>query len=285
MSQLDPLTIATYIALGVAVIGLWVSARLWISALCVAVLLGYLSGTLSHFAVVWMVALAIACWLHRQPGKVSRVVAIIVIVCIVLQLGMHLLPGFHNPIIADDLVLSADAAPYDLYLNFDKTVAGILLLGMLWPTLIRSRDDLLKALRVGLPLIALNIVVLVIVSLALGYLRFDPKWTSFFWLWASVNLLSTCLSEEAFFRTFIQSGLAAALKPYRYGPTVALTVSAMLFGIAHLSGGWTYVLLSAVAGLGYGYIFQRTGRFEMAMLAHFALNATHFLLFTYPRAQ
>lgn len=28
--------------------------------------------------------------------------------------------------------------------------------------------------------------------------------------------------------------------------------------------------------------YQRTGRVEAAILTHFAVNATHFLLFTYP---
>ncbi len=32
------------------------------------------------------------------------------------------------------------------------------------------------------------------------------------------------------------------------------------------------------------FVYHRTKSIEMAMLAHFALNATHFLLFTYPSA-
>jgi uncharacterized protein len=44
------------------------------------------------------------------------------------------------------------------------------------------------------------------------------------------------------------------------------------------------VLLAAAAGLGYAIAYQRTGRIEASMTAHFTLNATHFLLFTYPRS-
>jgi membrane protease YdiL (CAAX protease family) len=57
----------------------------------------------------------------------------------------------------------------------------------------------------------------------------------------------------------------------------------VLFGVAHFGGGWSYVALATAAGLGYGLIYHRTKSIEMAMLAHFGLNATHFLLFTYPR--
>jgi len=41
--------------------------------------------------------------------------------------------------------------------------------------------------------------------------------------------------------------------------------------------------LAIVVGTGYGWAFQRSGRIEMSMLAHFALNTTRFLLLTYPR--
>jgi membrane protease YdiL (CAAX protease family) len=43
-------------------------------------------------------------------------------------------------------------------------------------------------------------------------------------------------------------------------------------------------MLATVAGFGYGIVYHRARSVEMSMLAHFALNATHFLLFTYPQA-
>jgi membrane protease YdiL (CAAX protease family) len=55
-----------------------------------------------------------------------------------------------------------------------------------------------------------------------------------------------------------------------------------LFVIAHAAGGWRYVALAAVAGAGYGTVFYRSRSIEMSILAHFALNCAHFLLFTYP---
>jgi membrane protease YdiL (CAAX protease family) len=63
---------------------------------------------------------------------------------------------------------------------------------------------------------------------------------------------------------------------------VALGVTAILFGLAHFGGGWQYVCAATVAGLGYGWAYQRTQRVEAAMAVHFGNNALHFLLFTYP---
>jgi membrane protease YdiL (CAAX protease family) len=70
----------------------------------------------------------------------------------------------------------------------------------------------------------------------------------------------------------------------RYGSGVAVAASAVLFGLAHFAGGASYIVLATAAGLGYAIVYQRTQSIEMSMLAHFALNTTHFLLFTYPRA-
>jgi len=44
------------------------------------------------------------------------------------------------------------------------------------------------------------------------------------------------------------------------------------------------VALACVAGAGYGTVFHRSRHIESSILAHFTLNAVHFLLFTYPAA-
>jgi uncharacterized protein len=42
------------------------------------------------------------------------------------------------------------------------------------------------------------------------------------------------------------------------------------------------VLLSSVAGMGYGWIYASTRSLAMSTLAHTGLNTVHFLFFTYP---
>lgn len=39
---------------------------------------------------------------------------------------------------------------------------------------------------------------------------------------------------------------------------------------------------ATLAGIGYGLAYWRSGRIEAAILTHFAVNAAHFVLFTYP---
>src|SRR3569833_2966401 len=92
-----------------------------------------------------------------------------------------------------------------------------------------------------------------------------------------------CVAEEAFFRGFLQESLTLRLTPIRHGHLVAWLAASALFGIAHAGGGAGMVLLAAVAGLGYGWVYLRTRSLGAAVLAHFSLNAVHFLLLTYPR--
>ena len=56
----------------------------------------------------------------------------------------------------------------------------------------------------------------------------------------------------------------------------------MLFGSAHVGGGWTYVGLAAIAGIGYGWIYAATGAIGASILAHTGLNLLHLLFFSYP---
>lgn len=291
VAQFHPLVVAACIALLISVPALWLGRYMWIIGLTATVAVGYVAGALFGPAIVWIGLLAGTAWLYRfwtpamspAASRVLRVTLALSVAILAILLATHALPGFRNSLLAKDLVFSPGAAPYRQYLNFDKTVAGLLILGIIYQGLMRTCGDWLQALRRASPIIAANIVIVVLLALALGYVRFDPKWTSYFWLWATVNLFFTCMSEEAFFRGFIQRELATALRGRRYGDTTAMLISAALFGLLHFAGGWTYVGLSAVAGLGYAMVFRITNRIEMAILAHFALNATHFLFLTYPR--
>ena len=42
------------------------------------------------------------------------------------------------------------------------------------------------------------------------------------------------------------------------------------------------MVIATLAGLGYAMVSRRTSRLEMSVLAHFTVNAVHFVLFTYP---
>ncbi len=286
------LTGATYVALLLAIFGLWFGRRVWITALALAVILGYAAHVLVGAAGAWILAFAGLCAGYDRAAtgasgtrrSVYRVLSALGILMFGVLLAAHALPGFRNFLILDRVVLSGGAAPFTLYLNFDKTLVGLCILGFCHRALLVRAREWPPALRRAVPIMVINVAVVAVGACALGYLTWQPKWTPVFWIWAPVNLFFVCLSEEAFFRGFIQRELTSSLQRMRYGSGVAIAVNGVLFGLAHFAGGTSYIVLATAAGIGYGVVYHRAQSIEMSMLAHFTLNATHFLLFTYPQA-
>ncbi len=168
-----------------------------------------------------------------------------------------------------------------MYLNYDKTVVGIFILGILHQR-ITTKAEWRELFKVMTPRALLVIFIVAILSFAFKFVWFDPKLAPSLPIWAVTNLLFVCLAEEGFFRGFIQKYLCLTLRRVRYGNAIAIILSSILFGLSHFLGGTRYVILSTIAGIGYGWIYWRTQRLEASILTHFSLNLVHFLLFTYP---
>jgi membrane protease YdiL (CAAX protease family) len=280
-----------FLLLLTAVIGLWMHRAIWIGALLAAIVAGYFSGALYGLAALWIALLAALALAYARMRAISgsstdpvwQAFVGAVFFLFALAMSLALLPGFTRVVLVDAAALSPGAAPYDIAVGFPKVVTGILILGLINPVLVRSWSELGRVLARAAPVFAITALVALAAVLLMGYTRFAPKWTVVFLLWAPINLFFTCLSEEAFFRGFIQHELSRVGSRPALAAGIALGIAAVLFGLAHFSGGPTYVIAAAIAGVGYGWAFMRTGRVEGAMAVHFGVNATHFLLFTYPR--
>jgi uncharacterized protein len=283
-------TCLPFVLLLAAVLGLWIHRAVWIGALVAAIIAAYFTGALQGLAALWiaiLAALAIAYLRARtgtSPNKaVWQALAGLVFFLYALAMSLALLPGFIRVELAAPVVLSAGATPYSIGVGFPKVTTGIVILGLINPLLVRSFAELGRVLARALPVYLITAIVGMAVVILMGYSSFAPKWTSLFLLFAPVNLLFTCLSEEAFFRGFVQHELASIGRRRALASGIALVVAALLFGAAHFAGGLNYMIAAAIAGLGYGWAFMRDRRIEAAMFVHFGVNATHFLLFVYPR--
>jgi len=266
----------------IAVLGLWIHRGLALAALGLAIIAGYVTGALNDLAALWIAMLGAIGWIHARCTGWQRVASGLVFFVFAVALGLLLLPGFPRTVLVENVVLSPGALPYTLGLGFAKVVTGIFILAFMLPERVHSWRELGQVLVRVAPVFLATVVVVMVLTLALGYVKFDPKWTPLFFTWALANLFFTCLSEEAFFRGFVQRELAGLGANRRVSVVIAIAVSSLLFGLVHLGGGWKYALAATVAGVGYGIAYQRTQRIEASMAVHFGLNATHFLLFTYP---
>jgi uncharacterized protein len=289
--QQGPLSLLTYAFLAAAIVSLWIKRHfaIWAALLAIATILGLLSHRLELLSLITLFALGLGFYLcftpkfqqHRflqiQFGILSFAISILTF--------FHFMPGFRNLLVVDQLKLTADAIPYTVYLNFDKPLVGLFILafGFSYVNYLDrasavSRADIKKAaLVIGLALITMPLL-----GLATHYVRFELKWDNFIILWFFINLIFTCVAEEALFRGLIQNSLSRSLKKFKWGSLIALIIASGLFGLAHFRGGMAYVILATIAGIFYGTAYMFTKRIEASILTHFLVNSTHILFFTYP---
>lgn len=283
----DLTTILTYSFLYLTVIFLWIPKfkkfPLWGVLLVVSIIFGLISKRLDSAAVAFTLLFAIStyCLQNQKLPLLVRVLFAIAVFIVGAGLEAHLLPGFKNLMVLDKVQISKDGIPFTLYLNFDKTIVGLFIIGILHQ-LISSKEEWLKMFTLTIPRACLVILVVVFLSIAFKFVNFDPKIPASLLIWACTNLLFVCVAEEAFFRGFIQKYLCVILQRVHYGNLISVVIAAIIFGLAHYAGGTRYMILAAVAGMGYGWIYFRTKRIEASIISHFCLNLTHFLFFTYP---
>ncbi|NOE27587.1 CPBP family intramembrane glutamic endopeptidase [Ruegeria sp. HKCCD6157] len=190
-----------------------------------------------------------------------------------LVMGAHLLPGFENVKILDQVQAGAGSASFTLHLNLDKPMVFFAVL-LAWPGMLRGKTQINRtALLAGLLLLP----GLFLLGLSFGAVQPEftvPPW----WLvFALSNLFLTCLTEEAFFRGYLQSAIAP-----RLGAVGSVIAASLLFGLAHVAGGPALVVFASILGLACGLGYYATRRLWVPVMMHFGFNLIHLFLFTYP---
>lgn len=281
----------TFGLLGLAICAVWFSPAPgaanykspWLWLLAAASGSALIAGYLSAAGVAGLGLLAVLAYFARRAWRRWQVILYSAATAfLALALALHWMPGFNNPVLVANIRFSADAAPFSQFANLDKAAAGLVLLALLckraanateWGALLR------RSARIA----AGTAVAAMIAAMAFGQVRFDPKLPAYTPVFLATNLLFTCVSEEAFFRGFLQERIARGLERVPHGRILSVAGSGLLFGAAHAAGGLTYVMLATLAGLGYAYAYATTQRVEAPIIVHFVVNAVHFLGFTYPR--
>ncbi|MDY7574416.1 CPBP family intramembrane glutamic endopeptidase [Actimicrobium sp. CCI2.3] len=283
----------TFGLLGLTILAVWLppiasgmrfGMPVWPVLFCAAIVSGMTSGYLAWPALAALAGFAALAWwtAHSEASRWQRVVLCILTAVIALALALHRFPGFRNPVVIADLKVSAQALPFTQYANFDKAAVGLILLAWLCHRA-TSVDDWKEIARKTPLIIAITTVIVMGLAVALGVVRFDPKWPAITPVFLAMNLLFTCVAEEAFFRGFLQERCAVALQSVRWGGVITIALSGLLFGLAHAAGGVPYMILATVAGFGYATAYASVRRVEVAIATHIVVNAVHFIGFTYPQ--
>ncbi|AMC35968.1 CPBP family intramembrane glutamic endopeptidase [Janthinobacterium sp. B9-8] len=281
-----------YVFLILAIVCAWLPAvqwgrfAIWPWLVCFALALAAALATgvmgVTALLLVLVLAFALSGASCDRLSLVLRLALGVIAAVLALALAMHKVPGFSNLLIFKGVQLSADAPSFTLYANFDKGIAGLLLL-VLFCRKATSFAGLKSDFHRSWLIVFATIGLLSTAGLLSQFFRFDFKLPAATVVFAVVNLLLTCVAEEAFFRGVVQESLhRISSKPS--GSVLAVAASALFFGLAHFAGGAMYMALASLAGLGYALVYQQSRRIEMAILLHFGFNLIHFLCFTYPKS-
>ena len=281
----NPLSLISYFLLLLSILSLWIKQdiKIWGTITAASLVCGVISNRID---IIGIISIVILCLLYHTVNRINlilfiRVTSGVLAIILSVMLAAHLIPGFNNWKVADSVSLTETSLPYSMYLNMDKTLVGLAILGLGFP-LIKSLKEWGSVLRSTLPIFLVGLIVLASASQAFGYTHWDFKLPDLFFVWALINLIFTCVSEEAFFRGFLQKNLFKILQKYKYGNILSLITVSILFGLAHFAGGFKYVILSTIASIIYGYAYQKTQRIEASILCHFGVNTFHFIFLTYP---
>ena len=266
--------------------GLIKAQRLWIVAGAITLLLTLLllvvEGNIDPAAIV-VIALAsmVIYALQRYQKPIWRAVGWSLFVLFILALGFRLLP-FFTPV-----TLMPPLAEQTYVFRTEKLVLLLLLPPMVllpWshriPQLPHVRPWLVSIL-IGFIILLTTIPIAVSTGFVSPGIPQDPVSLLVYWL--GYNLLYTCVLEEAFFRGIVQTAFVRVFSQrlrLSYARLIAIVCAALLFGLAHFGGGWSFVLLATIAGIGYGIVYDLTGRLHYAVLVHFGVNAVRLLAFS-----
>lgn len=91
-----------------------------------------------------------------------------------------------------------------------------------------------------------------------------------------LTLIIICFTEEILYRLILQNWLYRVLRVYSksLASWLAITIVSVIYALFHIELGWLAVSAYCFVGAAYGYVYQKSGKIEVAILVHFAVRLT-----------
>jgi membrane protease YdiL (CAAX protease family) len=208
-------------------------------------------------------------------------------VAIILGVGIGLYrpAGFNYPLIFSVSQLYEGGLPMDLYLNLGKALAGYCIIFFLFSSA-RQSIGYITSLPKQISLVVVSTLLILGVAIVLLNLQVHVKAVNYILMFGAVNLLVTCVAEEAFMRWLLQTQLqiffARKISNRILQEGLALLITTIIFVLTHMVHGLEAVMVFTLAGFVYGFVYTLTKNLLAAIAVHFLVNIIHFSLLTYP---
>lgn len=264
--------------MAISLLTLQFNKRLSVVLIVVTTAIAAYTRILDGRALAFLVVLAIIAVIYCKFSCKSKILSITLEILLILTsvgLMLHVIPGFHNVKILDNVRAGPESSPFSMYYNFDKAIIPfVLLISMKSLFIMNTRPNTRHwywlVLVVAVP-------ILLMIAVLLGGLKVEIHHPDWLFQFVLANIFFVSLAEEALFRGYLQQRLSSV-----FPPKLALMIVSLLFGALHYSGGNLLVIFATLAGLIYGLAWMLSGRLWVAVLFHVGLNLCHLLFFTYP---
>jgi membrane protease YdiL (CAAX protease family) len=215
---------------------------------------GFAAGARAGALAAYLVLPALITAARPTPAGRPPVRDLAVIALLWLPIELHLLPSLPLPVSGGYDALPILALVEGLYLFLvARPLDGV------GYTFLLTRRDVTRAVVA----FAAYAVVAIPIGFATHFITWNPTGDAGRWLVRTTLIyLVTALPEEFLFRGLIQNLLTRWL-----GPTRALPIASVVFGLAHLPDP-RYALLATLAGLAYGWTYLRTGKITASAVTH-----------------
>lgn len=250
------------------------------------IILGYIP-LLNGILIPFFALLLLIYRLQLEADSVKLSVPIWLLIIITgLFLAIYRPHEFSYPLVFSTVALHEGGNEFRLHINTTKTLAGYLVLYFLING-IGSRGK--TYLKLSSHQFATSLICTFLI-LATAFLVLDldiyPKPIAYVLAFGLVNLLVTCVSEEAFMRLVFQSQLERFISKYTNKTLiyqgVSLFITTVLFVTTHAIASVELFIVFSIAGFLYGLIYTLTKNVFASIATHFTVNILHFSFLTYP---
>ncbi len=264
-------------------LSIWVLPNVYpVTAAIVVAILATYNGDINVSSVVILILLAITGNQYSRSNEHKSTLLRINIVLLALWALWSKDHQGHLISWTNYVQLAAQSHGITIQITFEKIIAAILLGAFLLKSEHNIRN--LKSVFSGkwmtylLSYIVLLIPISIILYLFAG-LNIGAK--SLSGLLATIFLLS--FTEEIIYRQLLQNWLHQIVK-IKYKAVASwlpIIMISVVYGAFHAQNGVNFAIFYFLVGAAYGYIYQKSGKIEVAILVHFALRLTFGLVLTF----
>lgn len=199
--------------------------------------------------------------------------------------GLYRPSGFSYPLVFSVNQLHENGLPMSLYVNMAKLFAGYIIIYYLLSSTV-STPVYVKSRPKQFALVLALVVLILSLSYSLLSLQLYLKPLQYIVMFGLVNLLVTCVGEEAFMRLLLQAQvqkfIAGRVKQGFWQELIPLFITTIIFVLTHSVHGFNSIVVYTFAGFSYGLVYCLTKNLWACVGVHFGVNIIHFAFLTYP---